>query len=189
MRRTRTLSALVGALGVIFSLLVVGAAANATPRPHATYPGNIYNMVKSNPNLCVDADANYYGQLGDDVLQWDCNDHGEQTFTQTGQYCYDGLCNYELATSNGQCLSIVGNTNYNGNALDMWTCNGRETERWWHTTWGTGSNPSFVWVNMASSSPNGVDYCIDADSNDFQQGGVMQEWSCNTNATQSWSAP
>jgi hypothetical protein len=149
-----------------------GAAAD-----NAQLAGITWYHIANADGQCLDADSNHWGQNGDIVQLWSCNNHGEQLWTVNdwGAWWGPHIENYD-----GQCLDADSNTfPANGTKIQLWSCNGNPEQGW--DPPGIDDDPQEI-TNTQSS-----DYCLDADSNYWgQNGDKVQVWVCNDHPEQNW---
>ena len=95
------------------------AAAVTPPASAATY----YNLVNQNSGKCMSVAGGGSTANGAKIVQWTCNDHGEQLWYRVG----DQLKNRK----SGKCLSVSGGGSPdNGAELVQWSCNGSFEQMW-----------------------------------------------------------
>lgn len=104
---------LVGVAGVALAAAITPSAAAAT----------YYNLVNYESGKCMSVAGGGSTANGAKIVQWTCNDKGEQLWYRVG----DQLKNRE----SGKCLSAPGGgSSENGAQLVQWTCNGSSEQKW-----------------------------------------------------------
>ena len=79
-----------------------------------------------------------------------------------------------FSTQNGMCLDVQGNRMQSGTAVQLWQCNGGQTNQGWRV-----EGPLFQ---------TGSDLCLDVPDGNAYSGAKLQVWKCDgSNINQKWS--
>jgi hypothetical protein len=137
----------------------------AAMRDHVA-PATSWVHIGNSDSQCLDANSNQWGQNGDNVQLWACNNNGEQLWTVSGAH---------IVNEDGQCLDANSNQwGQNGDNVQLWGCNSNG-EQSWSLQLQTGH------------IVNADGQCLDANSNQWgQNGDNVQLWACNSNGEQIW---
>jgi chitinase len=73
----------------------------------------------------------------------------------------------------GKCVDVAGANSANGTAVQLWTCNGTDAQRWTVGTDGT---------------LRALGKCMDVTGADIANGTTVQLWDCNASGAQTWQA-
>jgi hypothetical protein len=148
---------------VFAALAVVGLTVAMAPQAGAaTY----YNLVNYKSNKCMSVEGGGSTTNGANIIQWSCNDGGEQLWYWSGGQLKNG--------KSGKCLSVSGGgSTANGAELIQWTCNGG-AEQSWYTSNG-------YLVNAKSGKVASV-----SDGGSTVNGAKVIQWSANGGAEQGW---
>jgi hypothetical protein len=139
-------------------------------------PAMQYNILNYHTAYCLDANSNSYPSNGDGLQLWSCDTNGEQEW-------YYNSSTDQIKSASGQCLDANSNAfPSNGDSLQLWGCNNHSEELWVANAVSVGGSTHYQLQNAADPG-----YCIDANSNNYyNDGDVLQLWSCNTNDEQLW---
>jgi len=78
--------------------------------------------IANGDTQCLDADSNHWGQNGDNVQLWACNNHGEQSWTRGTSH---------IVNADGQCLDAdSSHWGQNGDNVQLWACNNHGEQNW-----------------------------------------------------------
>ncbi|KAI8816555.1 ricin B lectin domain-containing protein [Fimicolochytrium jonesii] len=118
-----------------------------------------------------------------------------------------------LRNSFGKCLDVPYGNRLQGQALQVWDCNGGDNQQWaitdgadfWvvsgslcldtrgngpgRTTaelWECSNNVGQKWHWAGHSLVNGYGYCLDTNGNIADSGTAVNVWDCNGSAGQGW---
>lgn len=145
------------------ALTAIGLTALAAPPASAaTY----YNLINFKSGKCMSVEGGGSTSNGANIIQWSCNDGGEQLWYWSGS----ALKNRK----SGKCLSVAGGgSTANGAELIQWTCNG-ESEQSWDSSGGYLFNAKSG--KVASVSGGGS----------TSNGAKVVQWSANGGSEQGW---
>lgn len=148
---------------VFAGLATVAITAAATPSASAaTY----YNLVNYNSGRCMSVEGGGSTTNGANVIQWTCNDGGEQLWYWSGS----ALKNRK----SGKCLSVSGGgSTANGAELVQWSCNGEAEQSW--------DEQNGYLVNVKSGKVASV-----SGGGSTANGAKVIQWSANGGAEQGW---
>jgi hypothetical protein len=121
-----------------------------------------FTLKGSNSSRCLDVPN---GATGVQVQIYDCSGNANQLITQTTAG--------ELRVA-GKCLGANGDGTTAGTTLILWTCNGKNSQKWWFRLDGSVVNRS-----------NGL--AIDVTNWATANGSPVELWTALGNATQRWS--
>ncbi|WP_329309990.1 ricin-type beta-trefoil lectin domain protein [Streptomyces sp. NBC_01262] len=121
-----------------------------------------FTLKGANSSRCLDVPN---GATGVQVQIYDCSGNANQLITQTTAG--------ELRVA-GKCLAADGDGTTAGTKLILWTCNGKNSQKWWFRLDGSVINRS-----------NGL--AMDVTSWGTANGSKVQLWTALGNATQAWS--
>jgi hypothetical protein len=79
-------------------------------------------------------------------------------------------------SASGKCLDVTGNVNTDGTQVELWTCNGGNSQQWTSTT-----------ANQLQVSIGGVTKCLDATGAGTANGTKLIIWSCHGGDNQRWN--
>lgn len=148
---------------VFAALAAVGlTATTAPPASAATY----YNLVNYKSNKCMSVEGGGSTANGANIIQWSCNDGGEQLWYWSGSQLKNG--------KSGKCLSVSGGgSTANGAELVQWTCNGGAEQSW-------DSSNGYL-INAKSGKVASV-----SGGGSTANGAKVIQWSANGGAEQGW---
>jgi hypothetical protein len=103
---------------------------------------------------------------------------GTQCNTETGQNLWNGQSSTSTITylqDQLKCLDLPAGDTTNGNKLELWDCNGADSQQW---AFVPGS-----WTVKYKANPA---KCIDVPGGDLGNGNVLQIWDCTGHGNQKW---
>lgn len=132
------------------------------PASAATY----YNLVNFNSGKCMSVEGGGSTSNGANVIQWSCNDGGEQLWYWSGSRLKN--------RKSGKCLSVSGGgSTANGAELVQWTCNDGGEQSW------DASNGYLV--NAKSGKVASV-----SGGGSTANGAKVIQWAANSGSEQGW---
>lgn len=185
-RRRRTVPIVVAAL----LLMVAGIASPVAAAPSGPAAGAAPGSAKCQYQAWFTAHgatdrylsvANRGGK-GTRVLLWSRTNGPEQMWCE--EYAVQGGAYLHPSYNLGLCLDIPGGDYRSGAHLQVWTCNGRQNQRFTRG-YPIAGNPTVTWrAPRFTNDPRAL--CLD--NHNLNQGNVVQLYRCNSTAPQQWTA-
>lgn len=149
---------------VFAALAAIGLTATIAPSASAaTY----YALVNLKSGKCMSVEGGGSTANGANVIQWSCNDGGEQLWYWSGSQLKN--------RKSGKCLSVSGGgSTANGAELVQWSCTGESEQSWDHLSNG-------YLVNAKSGKVASV-----SGGGSTSNGAKVVQWQANSGGEQGW---
>lgn len=149
---------------VFAALAAIGLTATIAPSASAaTY----YALVNLKSGKCMSVEGGGSTSNGANVIQWSCNDGGEQLWYWSGSQLKN--------RKSGKCLSVSGGgSTANGAELVQWSCTGESEQSWDHLSNG-------YLVNAKSGKVASV-----SGGGSTSNGAKVVQWQANGGGEQGW---